>query len=667
MKHKSQGILVALVALLWLTLAVSLYYVGNKPFTPDVAAIYLLHFWRVLVAVLVLSVSGGMGKRAMDLTLGPLRRHLSGLALVSVEASLGLAILGTLILAIGGTLGITVWIVAILLILPGVVLTKDIFDWWMQWGALQDTWLKSGRFGKVIALGAGFILTLALFLSLAPPIKFDALVYHLAIPKIYLDIGRITYLPGIMYWGMPELGEMIYTLGMAMGGMPAATVLGWTFGALALMGISGYVKERFGTRAGWSTLASLLAGYTLVVSLSWGYVDWLAVLFGSSFLITLDLWRQRNDARFLVLTGLFAGSALGSKYTAGILLLAGIGVVAWQSRTEKSPAIKPLFLFLGIAFLASSAWWIKNLLATGNPIYPLLFPAGGMNTIRLDFYQNHPVQRAWYETLLLPFFVTWKGVEGGPGYGASIGPLLLSLSALAWLGWRDRSPIQRVAIGTAMIVVLIGFLSWALASRLSDLLTQTRLYFAMLPAWAVLAGAGFSALERLRLPQVRLERIGGAFILLVLWLNVFQVADHVVRAGVLQLLGGQKSAQAYLEDNLGWYVRAMQAIQDLPGEVHVLTLYEPRSLYCQPRCQPDEILDRWVTAIRRSGEPSLVLSNWQAEGYTHLLYNRSGAEFIREDDPRYDPAEWQALDELLSLLAPPVDIGGGYELYTLNP
>jgi hypothetical protein len=56
---------------------------------------------------------------------------------------------------------------------------------------------------------------------------------------------------------------------------------------------------------------------------------------------------------------------------------------------------------------------------------------------------------------------------------------------------------------------------------------------------------------------------------------------------------------------------------------------------------------------------------WRDAGYTHVLFNRMGAKFIRSDDASYQGADWVALDDLLASLGDPVDFGGAYELYSL--
>jgi hypothetical protein len=96
-------------------------------------------------------------------------------------------------------------------------------------------------------------------------------------------------------------------------------------------------------------------------------------------------------------------------------------------------------------------------------------------------------------------------------------------------------------------------------------------------------------------------------------------------------------------------------------------LWEPRGLYCRPVCEPDEIIDRWMHDRQRYGTAQSILQAWSEAGYTHVLFNRSGAEFVQGEDLRYRPEDWQALEALLAQLALLEDFGGAYSLYRLPP
>jgi hypothetical protein len=132
-------------------------------------------------------------------------------------------------------------------------------------------------------------------------------------------------------------------------------------------------------------------------------------------------------------------------------------------------------------------------------------------------------------------------------------------------------------------------------------------------------------------------------------------------------MAGKLNQDEFLEQNLGWYARSMKAINDLPDNALVLMLWEPRSLYCLPKCVADEVIDRWKHDRTMGKEANIILEQWRSRGYSHLLYYRLGAEYIRNEDKRYSPDDWETLDSLLSTLPPPVDFGGAYSLYRLNP
>jgi hypothetical protein len=217
----------------------------------------------------------------------------------------------------------------------------------------------------------------------------------------------------------------------------------------------------------------------------------------------------------------------------------------------------------------------------------------------------------------------------------------------------------------ALVVGIVGLFLWSLGNRYSGFLIQTRMYFGIFPAFAVLVGAGYESLVGYRLPGLRLGRIVTVLVGLILGFNILQVSSEFVHSEALNVLFNTKTPDDYLNDNLGWYYPAVQAVVALPDNPRVLMLWEPKSFYCQPRCMPDEVLDRWRYARHFAGEPADILDMWRDAGYTHVLFNRMGAKFIRSDDASYQGADWVALDDLLASLGDPVDFGGAYELYSL--
>jgi hypothetical protein len=662
----NRRILFAGAGLVWLVVVVALYYVSHKPFSLEMAQSLGKAAWQVGISIAIVSLAGGLGTSILPVL------ELSPLARISFRAALGLGLLGLGVLVLGSTLGLNALLSGGVLVLLGLLLRRSLRAWWEDFSELRQLWSRSGVFGRLVALGSMLILLSTLLAALAPPLKWDALVYHLLLPQAYLQSGRILYTPWLSFWGMPQLGEMLFTWANALAGQGAASVLGWASGVLALLGTLGYTHQRFGLRAAWGAVAALLSGFTLASSLSWSYVDWLAFYFGWVALVALIEWRLNSGSRFLWLAGAISGLALGVKYTAGVLAIAGTLAIIRHVYSRRQAGSWFRDLSAGLAkfviplVLFSLPWWIKNLIATGNPVYPFFFPGGAMDRFRLDFYPIPP----WGDSadvLLLPWQATMRGLEGSLGFSASIGPLFLAGAPLAWLGFSSRLKTRRTVISTAGLITLVGILVWMAGSTFSGYLIQSRLYFVIFPGLAVLAGSGLAFLSELNLGQVRFSRLAGVLVVLALFLTGLEVGAQTVDQGALAFVLGSESRQDYLQANLGWYAPAMQAVNDLSEDSSVLMLWEARGLECYPKCVPDEIIDRWLHDRYLYGDPERVLDAWRNQGYTHLLYYQQGAGYVRQQDGRYTAEDWASLDSLLAQLPVSGNFNGVYVLYSLEP
>ncbi len=575
--------------LLWLICLTIGYYIYHKPIMPELALSLARLVWQVGISLAILSVAGGIGRRLLrKLSVHPL-------ADMALQAGLGFGMLSLAMLA-AGYLGLYKPLFTGLGLLGlGLILWRDTLDWWREWEALKSLWKSGGWFGWATGGFVLLILGFTLITALAPPLKFDALVYHLALPRLYLLNGRLAYQPQIMFWGMPQMAEMIYTWAMSLGGEPAAAVTGWLVGVVTLAGLLGFIASRLEMSAGWASVAALMAGLSLSTGLAWGYADWWVLLFSLGFLICLSEWIESHNGGLLLLAGLLAGMALSTKYTAGLLLIFGGVVILWN--WKPLGGFKGVFLALtrvGLpAVLVFFPWLLKNWLATGNPFYPLIFPAGAMSSLRLALYQGGGTWGNWTDFVFLPLRATIMGVEGGAGYNTSIGPLLVGLGLASVLSWQEADRRQRMFIGLCALITITGILIWMVTGRFSSYLLMSRLNMPLFPALAVLAGAGFCAFTRFNMFGVRFSRVVGCLVLLVLGLNTFETGMQTVRQGVLRTALGVSTPDWYLGENLGWFGPAMQAVDQLPEGARVLMLWEARSFYCLPKCEPDEIIDRW--------------------------------------------------------------------------
>ena len=163
-----------------------------------------------------------------------------------------------------------------------VLLRKYMFDWVESLKDLMsDIWSQTGRFEKWLAAFMGVILRVAdRCVGTAPQVR-RADVSPGDAANLCISQGKITHIPWLVMTGMPQCTEMLYTLAIWLGGLPAAAVTGWLIGVTALFGIIAFFQTGFekGSRLGWVAAASLLAGETFATSLSWAYIDWMGLLF----------------------------------------------------------------------------------------------------------------------------------------------------------------------------------------------------------------------------------------------------------------------------------------------------------------------------------------------------------------------------------------------------
>ncbi len=617
------------------------------------------------MAISLLALSGAAGRRLLPAL--PLN---SG-GRLAVQSAAGAGVLSTFFLISGALIGISPWLSWGTLLAGLVMLRRDLVRWA---GDLRKFYLDAVQSSRTVRLVVALMIVgvlIAFIRAAAPPVKFDSLVYHLAFPWRYIADGRIRYLPDNAFWGMPQIAEMFYTWAISLtNASETAALFGWLLGLTAVAGLIGTAEQRLGASAGWISAAAFLAGATTLRSLAWAYADWFSFLYGLSTLIFLDLAYSDEPSRrkqWLVLAGAMAGFAIGTKYSAGAALLAAsmVLVISPPGHWGLMERVRNLLIVGSAAAAAFAPWLIKNFIATGNPAYPFLFPSGEMTAQRLALYAGQPIFGGIEHLFLLPVLATITGHEGAPGYGASIGPLLLALAIFAGLGIKERSDQEQSFIRRLGLFSVSGMLIWAVAGRLSHYLIQPRLFFVLFPAFSLLAAAGYQAVAAFKWPGVRLGRIAGLLIVIVLGFNAVQLASELLYSGAVRVLFSQESEEDFRAKNLGMYVLAMQAVDALPPDSRVLMLFEPRTYNCVSKCDPDEFLDRWaVDTLAFDHDTGRIIAFWKTQGYTHVLLHDFGAAFL-EDHPGYSPAGWAALDDFRINFEPSVDLNGIYTLYEL--
>ena len=668
-RHSARHAIAVISALLWMALVMGLYYWGHKPLTPALAGAVGGAILDVMIAALITLVGSGVGRRLLrqlDLSSWSVPERIAAAGL------LGLSALSLLIFGVGA-----IWLnalsVSLLLIVMTVLTWRDILAWagelrgWLWRGLPHESW------PRFLALAVLIMLLIALALALLPPSKWDVLTYHLAGPQQYVEHGRFYAIKHNHFLGFPQLVETLYAGQLALterltGGAP----LHWVIGVFTLMLAGGYAARRSGAAAGWMAAAVLLAAFSLWLEMTFAYTDLMPVGLAVIALALAEQWDAvrhsgrashsappspfRTGLGYLILIGVVVGLGMSTKYTA-LWMGAAFGVlIVWLGRREGWRSSLAYGLIYGVAaVLMLTPWLIRDAIWYHNPVYPLVFPAAEMDSIRQDWYSQPESglvygSNAW-QIPVLPLTATFFGFEGSGIFGTDVGPLFLILVPLVTLAWSCLSSQERVTVCRALLVAGVVTVAWMLSSAVGSYISlQMRLVFYLFGPLAIVAGITVEALRRLPKKPLDVGFVLRAMVGLTVVFTVIGSVRALNDSGVQLYFSGKAGyASNYLEHALGWHYATMRQIDQLSQGATVRFLWEPRYLYCDHRrldCMTDSLMDAWYYARRTVGDgsPAAIAERWKAGGADYLLVSEYGRQYEREHSKLYTQADWDAWD-----------------------
>ncbi|MCL4877082.1 MAG: glycosyltransferase family 39 protein [Anaerolineae bacterium] len=679
--------------LCWLMLVLFLYYWIHKPITTHLMEATGGALLDYGAAFLFLMVGGAAGRTLVRRFFPDDWQSLSTAEQLSGEGFIGLAILSVLIFLVG-LVNLSVFSMLALLAATILFLRGRVFTWAGAW----ISWLRGAKFdflwGKGLALFIGFNLAMACLMALLPPTKFDSLTYHLVGPKLWVQEGKFTALPNNHFFGFPQYVNTLYTghIALLAGRLTGTATVHALFGILTLMAVGGYGARRFNKFVGWAAVAVLLSATSIWLEISWAYVDMVGLGTAMLTFAALERWKETQKPAFLILGGIFAGLALSSKYNAAMVGFAGtLYLFLYGWRHGITALIKSAAIFGIAALVVVSPWLIRNLFFYDNPVYPLGPTTGEWDDLSNHFYfymrdDTSVLEKRWWMVALLPFTPTFLGVEGGEPFSATIGPLFALLIPLLLLTWKSLQPDWRSSVRDLLWFLLFLHVFWLYS--MTNRWTETRLVLSIFPLMAILAAVALDSLRLLPEKPLNIAWMIRTVVALILFLTAvnhvagvrpkegdenFQgttMVSHFLETRAFDYLLGIVNKREFLEDALGWYMPAMDAVNALPEGSHVLFLWETRSLYCEDgkiTCEEDTIIMRWWHDRRAIGSAEDIVESWKKHGVTHLLVWETGREFEFENNPvgLFEPndfEEWNKVPALLEIIWQGEDI---YTLYKL--
>jgi len=211
--------------------------------------------------------------------------------------------------------------------------------------------------------------------ALGPELAFDALWYHLTLPKLYLIQHTVFYIPGglLYYSTMPKLIEMFYVAGLAIQGSVGAKIIHWFFGVLCLIALYGVARQFLSRHFALLVLAVFYANLVVSWESITAYVDLGRTLYEILAFYAFFLWWKKSTVTLLLLLALMVGFAMTTKLLAfgSLVIFALLIIITGISQRKKLRQVCiSLVSVICLSLMIPLPWLIFSYLHTGNFIYP---------------------------------------------------------------------------------------------------------------------------------------------------------------------------------------------------------------------------------------------------------------------------------------------------------
>ncbi|CAN5130465.1 hypothetical protein BH11PAT1_BH11PAT1_7330 [soil metagenome] len=305
-----------------------------------------------------------------------------------------------------------------------------------------------------------------------PELGFDALWYHLTLPKLYLLHHSIFHIPGglLYYTDMPKLGEMLYTAGLSFGeGMPK--LIHFSFGILTICLLYQILRTFVSP---FVSLIGLLMFYTSLV-VGWestsAYIDLIRTFYELMGFWLFLRWRDKKEQKLLLLSAIMLGFAITTKLLAlgsvaiFLLLIIYDGIVT----KERKHILRRMLLFSTLALVIPLPWFVFAYSNTGNPLYPFF----------TSLYAVTPQSNFFSPLIMIKEFVTLFLFSSDP-----ISPVYLICLPVVFISYR----IQKTYNKTIYIYSFLVLIVWYITPRTGG----GRFILPYLPTLSIVAGVSIT-------------------------------------------------------------------------------------------------------------------------------------------------------------------------------
>jgi hypothetical protein len=464
------------------------------------------------------------------------------------------------------------------------------------------------------------ILFIGLLLTLTPEIGTDALVYHLAVPKLLLNSHGFYFIPGNIFSHYPLHSEMVFLLGLFLNGDILAKGIHFSILLCILLGIWQFTRYRIkGNIFPVLSMTVFCTIPSIFLTSHMAYNDLFVTLYSMAAVFAFINWYEHNEHAWLILFGFFSGLAIACKYTALILPPLGCLGILWSSRHQKlkfHEAVRNLSVYILFVLIIGSPFYIKNWMVTGNPVYPFFYSIFGgkgwdPDQARLyDFFvQTLGAGRTLLDYILLPWNLSFTAKMNNPQFDGLLGPIFF-LSLPFVIGMRKLEMPIKVII----VYCVFTFIFWAGSAQ------QIRYLFPVFPFLAILVGCVLTYYKKRNF----------YFIILLICLTVsftfngYHITRDFLKIRPIGVIAGLEGRDAFLSRMLPSYGIFQFANKHLPENSKIFLIYMKNwGFLCDHDYYSDSMFESYTIQkiLSHAATPEAVYKELRAHAFTHILYD----------------------------------------------
>jgi len=429
------------------------------------------------------------------------------------------------------------------------------------------------------------IFVFEFLLNLTPPIARDALIHHLAIPKLWILHGGFYDIKWADFSYFPMNVNLLYVLPLYfhMDFVPNLIHMGFGIGTAAL--IYQYLNNKFGRVPGLLGVLVFVSTPIVIRLSTQAYVDLGLCFFTTACILYFIRYRDSGfkEFRWLLVSSISMGLALGTKYNALVIwFFLTLSIVFIYSRDTKKQweSIRLGVIFFLISLAVFSPWLVKNMILTGNPLYPLFRSGvGSMLSANpgLGLFQMREMLygESFWDTLLIPVRMFFQGQDNSPRYfDGVLNPILIIFPPFAFLNksfLRDKLFFLCFAI----FFVLMAFFLKGKAFAMDQTIRYT---IPVIPFLSILTVIGLinirnKAMNFPSIPRYILLTVLVAVLIAALGKNAVYFKNYYQNISPLNYISGKESKDDFISRHIGSYKATQYINTHTPDHARIRLIF----------------------------------------------------------------------------------------------